>query len=328
MPHKTILITGASGFIGQALLKALCQSQYSVRATVRSQNSYNKLSAYQNHDHISLYMTGDLTTHTDWSNILPHVDTIIHCAARAHVLNETSNNPLEIFREMNCHATEHLAKEAIRHKIKRFIFMSSIGVLGQCNQEAFTTSSKPNPQEPYAQAKYEAEKVLMSLTNNIEMVIIRPPLVYGPGVGGNFKKLLDLVNKKIPLPFGKIHNQRQFIGLHNLVEFILTCIESPNAANQTFLVADKEVVTTTQLIQHMSIAMNKKMILLPFPHSMLQWGLNITGKKKLANQLLGNLTINYDQATKLLDWKPRYTLQEQLTETVEDYLKINKEFIF
>ncbi|HHF7348534.1 TPA: SDR family NAD(P)-dependent oxidoreductase [Legionella feeleii] len=324
MSNKIILVTGASGFIGQELVKTLGQNGYEVRATVRSESALRSVSQLKKQlqlDELTIYNLGELTAETNWDKVIQGVDTIVHCAARAHILRETSDNPLETFRQINCQATEHLAKEANRLGVKRFIFISSIGVLGNTSHaNPFNENSQPNPQVPYAQAKWEAEQRLKQLATNMELVIIRPPLVYGPGVKGNFEKLLNLVNKGLPLPFGKVKNRRQFIGVANLTDFIARCVEDAQAANQLFLVADREVVTTTQLLQQLSKAMGKKTVLLPIPHKVLEWGFRRIGKTKLADQLLNNLEINSDKAKTLLAWEPPYTMKEQLQQMV-DYHK-------
>lgn len=323
MSNKTVLVTGASGFVGQALVKILCQNGYEVRATVRSESSLRLVSQLKEQlqlQELTIYNLGELSTETSWDQVIKGVDTIVHCAARAHVLHETSDNPLETFRQINCQATEHLAKEANRLGVKRFIFISSIGVLGNSSYaNPFNENSQPNPQVPYAQVKWEAEQRLKQLATSMELVIIRPPLVYGPGVKGNFGKLVSLVNKGLPLPFGKVKNRRQFVGIANLTDFIARCIEAPKAANQLFLVADREVVTTTQLLQQLSKAMGKKTVLLPIPHKLLEWGFQGIGKAKLAEQLLNNLEINSDKAKTLLAWEPPFTMKEQLQQTVDYY---------
>jgi nucleoside-diphosphate-sugar epimerase len=323
MPHKTVLVTGASGFIGQALVKTLCQNGYEVRATVRSESALHLMSQFKEQLKLKKLTTlnlGELSSNTIWDEAIKGVGTIIHCAARAHVLHETSSNPLKTFRQANCQVTEHLGKEANRLAVQRFIFISSIGVLGNSSYATpFTENSPPNPQVPYAQAKWEAEQRLEQLATTMEFVIIRPPLVYGPGAKGNFEKLLSLVHKGFPLPFGKVQNKRQLIGIANLTDFIARCIEAPQAANQIFLVADKEVVTTTQLLQQLSKAMGKKARLLSIPHKLLVWGFQSIGKVKLAEQLLSNLEINSDKTKTILAWEPPFTMEEQLQHTVDYY---------
>lgn len=323
MSNKTLLITGSSGFIGQSLIKTLSLKGYFVRGTVRSENSFNNLLEYckkHNLKNVTLYNLGELTQSTDWGDVLLDVDTIIHCAARAHVLRETSLDPLNTFRQINCHATEHLAKEAQTYKVRRIIFISSIGVLGNSSHSTpFSENSLPNPQLPYAQSKLEAECSLIQISKNIETVIIRPPLVYGPGVKGNFKKLLDLVSTGIPLPFGAIKNKRQFIGIDNLIDLIIKCVESPKAANQIFLASDKENITTSELIKLISKLIKKKIILLPIPSQILKKCLHAVGKGRLSDQLINNLEILPGNTKSLLEWDPPYTMLEQLESTIEYY---------
>lgn len=327
MSNKTVLVTGASGFVGQALVKTLCHNGYEVRATVRSESAFQlviQLKEQQQLNGLTIYNLGELSDETSWHEVIQGVDTVVHCAARAHILQETSDNPLETFRQINCQATEHLAKEASRQGVRRFIFISSIGVLGNSSKaNPFHENSQPNPQAPYARTKLEAEQRLQQLTTTMELVIIRPPLIYGPGVKGNFGKLVNLVNKRIPLPFGKVKNRRQFIGIANLTDFIVRCIEVAKAANQLFLVADNEIVTTTELLQQLSKAMGKKSLLLPIPHKLLKWGFQGIGKAKLAEQLLNNLEINSDKAKNLLAWEPPFTMKEQIQQTV-DHIKSMK----
>lgn len=316
MSNKIILVTGASGFIGKALVTSLCQRGYEVRATVRSQLAEKQLSDYkhqQNLNTLTICNLGELNDKTNWQPTLKHVDTVIHCAARAHILRETSLDPLETFRKANTLVTKNLAQQAITQGVRRFIFLSSIGVLGtNTNLAPFTDQSLANPQAPYAQAKWEAEQALHALPNSIDRVIIRPPLVYGPGVGGNFAKLLNLIGKNIPLPLGAVKNKRQFIGVDNLVDFIIACIAPQTILNETFIIADNEMVTTTQLLRDLASVMNKKTILLPIPHRLLEWGLNVLGQSKIADQLLGNLEIKSDKAYQLLNWTQPFTMKEQL----------------
>jgi nucleoside-diphosphate-sugar epimerase len=327
MPNKIILITGINGFIGKALAKTLSNYGFEVRGTVRSDSAFQSMTEFINQFHlkkISLYNLGELTHKTEWSKVLGNIDIIIHCAARAHILQETNGDPINAFRQINFYATQHLAQVAITHNVRRIIFISSIGVLGNNSTIPFTDDSKPNPSLPYAQSKLEAEQCLIQLSKNIEVVIIRPPLVYGPGVKGNFKKLLNLIEKGLPLPLGHVKNKRQFIGIDNLVDFIMKCILSSNAANQTFLIADKEVISTTQLLKTLSKLMKKHMLLLPIPSQLLKSFLHIIGKKKIADQLLNNLEINFYNAKKLLDWEPPYTMTEQLQKTIEEHYRNKK----
>lgn len=316
MFSKRILVTGANGFVGKALVQSLCLKGYAVRATVRSASAHAFMLDYQEQQQLkslTIYNVGELSETTDWHEATNHVDTIVHCAARAHIMRETSTNPLETFRKINTQSTANLARQASNQGVRRFIFLSSIGVLGHNSYETpFNDASTPNPQVPYAQAKWEAEQSLHALPTAMDRIIIRPPIVYGSGVRGNFGALLNLIKKPIPLPFGAVKNRRQFIGIDNLIDFITTCIESENNINDTFLIADKEVISTTQLLQNISHAMGRKTFLLPIPHALLNWTLKSMGKSKIAGQLLGNLEINSNKAKNILNWEPPYSMTEQL----------------
>ena len=316
MSNKVILVTGANGFIGKALVKSLCLNGYVVRAAVRSASAVSFMLDYQKQQqltNLTIYNVGDLSETTNWHDAIDHVDTIVHCAARAHVLRETSTNPLETFRQQNTQSTANLAQQASDLGVRRFIFLSSIGVLGNNSYETpFTDVSIPNPQVPYAQAKWEAEQALHALPDDMDKIIIRPPNVYGSGVKGNFKALLNIMKKPFPIPLGAVKNKRQFLGVDNLVDFVTTCIESTKAINDTFLLADQEIISTTQLLRNISLAMGKRTILLPVPHRLLDWMLKSIGKSKMAGQLLGNLEIQSSKAYDSLGWKPPYTMQEQL----------------
>ena len=313
---KIILVTGASGFIGRSLVKSLCENGYEVRATVRSASAAALLSddkSQLNLKNLTIFNLGELTDETDWRAVLACVDTVIHCAARAHILKETSSNPLETFRQMNTRVTAHLAQQAYELNVRRFIFLSSMGVLGRSSHKMpFTDESSPNPQVPYAQAKWEAEQCLHAIPNTLDKVIIRPPLVYGVGVKGNLGLLMTAIKMHIPLPLGAVKNRRQMLGMNNLVDFILTCVQSEKTINDTFLIADKEVVSTTELLNHLADAVGKRAFLLPVSPRFLNRMLLLLGKSGMAEQLLGNFEIKSDKAQQLLGWAPRYSMQEQL----------------
>lgn len=324
MLNKVVLVTGASGFIGKALVRLLCQNAYTVRALVRSEyakNSLLELGEKLNVKYLSVYNVGDLYETTKLEEVLKKVDVVVHCAARAHILKETSINPLESFRQINTLATEHLAYMAVKMGVKRFVFLSSIGVLGNSSYEKpFRECSKPHPQTPYAQSKFEAEQILKHFSNEMEVVIVRPSLVYGLGVKGNFEKLINLVNNVRVLPFGKIDNGRQFIGINNLIHFILVCLEHINAANQLFLISDQEVLSTTELIKKIAKYMDRKIIFLPIPYKILSLGLKTIGKKKLCEQLLSNMEIDTNKAKKLLNWNQPFSMEFELRQTIKYYL--------
>ena len=311
-----VLITGASGFIGKALLtKLMTDSDYNLVIAVR------KLDSTINQ--VEQLVIPDLIQPIDWQNALTNVTTVIHLAARAHVLKETASDPLAAFRLVNVTATIELAKQALAAGVKRFIFISSIGVNGNSNTRAFTEQDTPHPVTNYARSKLEAEQALKSLTNNttMELVIIRPPLVYGKGVQANFYSLIKWVERDIPLPLGRVRNSRSLVALDNLVDFITICIKHPQAANQIFLVADKEQVSTPELLMLVAKIMGKKSKLLPIPVILLKFMALILGKKNMAIQLCDSLTVSTQKAQQLLTWQPPVSLYKILNDTVSYYLE-------
>lgn len=272
-----ILITGSSGFIGSSLLLALKSMRpYSITTVVRNKKNQDDV------EDRSIVMN-TIDQDSDWSAPLFGINTIIHLAARAHILNEQVTNPLAAFRETNTYATLNLAQQAANAGVRRFIFISSIGVNGnQTYAKPFTADDLPTPAEPYAISKHEAEIGLRQIAaeTGMEVVIIRPPLVYGANAPGNFGQLIKTVARGIPLPLGNIHNQRSLVALPNLIDLIATCIDHPAAANQTFLVADGEDLSTTELLQRLSRALGKPARLLSIPQSWLETAANPSGQTR------------------------------------------------
>lgn len=250
------------------------------------------------------------------------IDTLVHLSGRAHILKEDLNEPLEEFRRTNRDATIALASLAQDAGVERFVFISSIGVNGNLNHLPFSESDVPNPVEDYAISKHEAEIALLDMAacGQMEVTIIRPPLVYGAGAPGNFKLLLGLISQTRVLPFGAIKNKRSFVAINNLIDFIVTCIDHPKAANQVFLISDGEDVSTTQLLQKMAKAFEKRLILLPTPVFMMSYFLKLVGKGRVADRLFGSLQVDSSKARKLLGWKPVVTMDEQLKKIAEAYL--------
>ena len=251
---------------------------------------------------------------------------VIHAAARVHMMQDRSANPLAEFRKLNRDATLALAGLAADAGVKRFVFLSSIGVNGNNNMKPFGEKDTPNPQEPYAISKYEAEQGLEALAKktSMEVVIIRPPLVYGPNAPSNFGSLVNWLRRGVPLPLGGIHNKRSFVALDNLVSFIALCADrsqSPKAANQVFLISDGEDVSTTQLLRKVAEALGKKPRLLPVPVGLMSFAAKLIGKGDVANRLFGSLRVDSSKARDLLGWKPVITMEEQLNKTVAADLK-------
>lgn len=322
-----VLITGATGFIGMTLVENLVKASYDVVALVREPSLILPKDVVQ-------VVSGDMT---DWSVMNPssktkmkqallNIDVVIHLAARVHVMADSSNDPLTEFRALNRDATLALARVAAQAGVKRFIFLSSIGVNGNNNSEPFTEQDKVCPYQFYAFSKLEAEQELLTLaaSSKMDVTIIRPPLVYGPKAPGNFSTLMYWMNKNVPLPFGAIHNQRSLIALDNLVNFIILCIDHPKAANETFLISDDEDVSTTQLLQKVASALGNKTRLIPVPVGLMTLAAKLVGKKAVAERLFGSLRVDSSKARELLDWQPVITMDEQLKKTVKTYLENEK----
>lgn len=312
-----VLLTGATGFIGRTLTYNLAQQGFAVIGAVRTPASILP-------PHIPQVSIGNLLSDTDWTTALLDIDTLIHLAARAHILKDQATDPLAAFRETNTYATLNLAQQAANAGVQRFIFISSIGVNGnQTYTKPFTADDLPTPAEPYAVSKHEAEIGLRQIAaeTGMEVVIIRPPLVYGANAPGNFGQLIKTVARGIPLPLGNIHNQRSLVALPNLIDLITTCIDHPAAANQTFLVSDGEDLSTTELLQRLSHALGKPARLLPIPQSWLETALTLVGKRAIAQRLCGNLQVDISKTRDLLGWTPPVSVDAALHQTAQAYLQ-------
>lgn len=311
-----ILVTGANGFVGNALVTQLLADKYEVMGTVRSQVAILP-------DGGQILFIPDIAEQVDWNTILEGIDVVIHTVARAHVMKERISDPLEEFRKINVNATLALAKASAKIGVKQFIFLSSIGVNGNNNSAPFTERDEACPHDLYAVSKLEAELELQALAANSKMdvTIIRPPLIYGPKAPGNFSSLIHWVTKNIPLPLGAIHNLRSLVALDNLVSFIIHCIDHPKAVNEVFLIADGEDVSTTTLLRKVANAFGKKPNLIPVPVGLMIFMAKLVGKGDLATRLFGSLQVDSSKARELLGWKPIITMDEQLKKTAEAYLR-------
>jgi UDP-glucose 4-epimerase len=257
-----------------------------------------------------------LAPSTDWSTALNGVSVVVHCAARVHVMRDTSVDPLEEFRRVNVQGTLNLARQAAAAGVRRFVFVSSIKVNGEATQPGcpFTADDILAPLDPYGVSKMEAEQALREIVRQtgMEVVIIRPPLVYGPGVKANFAAMMRWLQRGVPLPLGAIHNQRSLVALDNLVDLIMTCIKHPAAANQTFLVSDGEDASTTELLRRMGQAMGHPARLLPVPASWLKLAAGLIDKRDVAQRLCGSLQVDISKTRELLGWVPPVSLDEGL----------------
>ncbi len=311
----TVLITGGNGFVGHALALTLRQHR-SVRVALRRLN-------FRLPKDIQV-VEGSLSGEWDWSQALMEVSAIIHCAARVHVMNESTQDPLSEFRRLNVEGTLNLARQAAQAGVRRFVFVSSIKVNGESTEAGgpFTANDVPAPLDPYGISKLEAEYALreLSVRTGMEVVIVRPPLVYGPGVKANFASMMKWVARGVPLPLGSIDNLRSMVALDNLVDFLIICLKHPAAAGQIFLVSDGEDVSTTELLRRTAKAMGKSILLLPVPSSWLQFCASLLGKGAVAQRLCGSLQVSIEKNRSLLDWQPPLTLDQGIKKAVDGAL--------
>ena len=314
-----VLVTGANGFIGSRLCRLLMERDYTVRAALRNSRPHDDLVEQE-----QAVAIGDIGSGTQWNAALHDVDCMVHLAARVHVMDETAVDPLSEFRVVNVDGTINLARQAAAAGVKRFIYLSSIKVNGEATQRRrpFTVDDQPAPADPYAISKAEAEQALLKLAieTDVDVVIIRPPLVYGPGVKANFLGMMRWLNRGIPLPFGSIYNKRSFVALDNLVDLIITCIEHPSATNQIFLAGDGEDLSTTDLLLRMGRALGHPARLIPVPEKILKVAAVLMGKRALAQRLCGSLQVDISKTRDRLDWEPIVTIDETLNKTAKSYL--------
>lgn len=310
-----VLVTGASGFVGRALTHALQISGYNVLGVVRQLQGHIGACSLDT-KRLAFKAVGNISNQTQWTPVLQGVDMVVHCAARVHVMREQASDPMAAFREVNVAGTLHLAEHAAAAGVRRFVFLSSIGVNGvqSAPGKSFSETDKSSPHNAYALSKWEAEQGLFSIANEtgLKVVIIRPPLVYGFGAPGNFGALMRAVQRGWLLPLGAVYNQRSQVALDNLVDFIATCLSHPQAANQTFLVSDGHDLSTTELVRGMQQAAGVPARLLPLPVWALQAGASLLGKGDAVQRLCGNLQVDMSKARSLLGWVPPVSVEEGL----------------
>lgn len=321
MPKK-ILVTGASGFLGKSLVQKLCAlPKVSVVAPLRKVNCMLPIEVEKMH-------FAGIDASTDWSSSLAGVEVVVHAAARVHVMHESPDQSIDRFHAINVEGTLRLAEQAIQAGVKRFIYISSIKVNGEATVPGrpFTAEDIPQPSDPYGISKFEAEQQLMKLAESglIEVVIIRPVLIYGPGVGANFKQMMYWLARGVPLPFGAIHNLRSLVSLDNVVDLISTCVNHPRAANQVFLVSDGEDISTTQLMRRLISFLCVKTWLVPVPMILLNFIARLLGRGAVAQRLLGSLQVDIKKNRELLGWVPPFSANEGLRATTQHFLESRK----
>jgi nucleoside-diphosphate-sugar epimerase len=311
-----VLVTGASGFVGSALCARLLVENWTVLGSVRQLP--DKISAGVNYRLVS-----DMSGDTNWSEILTGVNTVVHCAARVHIMRDTATDPLDVFREVNVKGTVRLAEQAVDGGVKRLVFISSLKVNGETTADhPFRADDIPEPTDPYSISKWEAEQALINIAakTGLEVVIIRPPLVYGIGVRANFLRLMQAVKFGLPLPLDAIKNRRSLVALDNLVALIVTCLDNNDAANQTFLVSDGEDLSTPELLRRTATAMKKSARLFPVSVPLLLKVAGILGKTDFALRLCSSLQADISKTRDLLGWTPPFTVNESLQKTTDYFL--------
>lgn len=320
---KSLLVTGATGFVGSHLLPLLINQGWRVNSAVRSYS--DRLSLNTNP-----LLIGNIDGDTNWHHALDGIDTVIHLAARAHILHDNLPNSEAEFFKVNTQGTTNLAKQSIEAGVKHFIFISSIGAMATLSDQPLTENSPCQPDSPYGRSKFQAEQVLIDLASRSKMnwTILRPTLVYGSSNPGNMERLIKLVEQGFPLPFGRVKNHRSFVYVGNLIDAIATCLTHPNAKNQIFLVSDGQDLSTPELIRKIAYHLERPCNLLPVPPSLLRIAGHVGDALEQLTQrsfplntltvdrLLGSLFVDSSYIRTTLDWQPPYTLDEGLSKTL------------
>jgi len=312
----TVLVTGANGFVGSALCSKIARDGMQTRGAVRLCSAGER-----NTEAINV---GEVSSKTNWFSALENVQQVVHCAARVHMVNERSSTPLAAFRRVNVEGTANLARQAAATGVRRFVFLSSVKVNGEFTEtgQPFTADDAPAPKDPYGVSKYEAEKLLRKIAaeTGMEVVIIRPPLVYGPGVKANFESMMRWLVRGVPLPLAAMtNNRRSLVALDNLVDLIVTCLNHPAAANQTFLVSDGEDLSSAQLLKRMGAAIGHPAHLFYLPPALLKLGASVLNKPGIYQRLCGSLQLDIAKTRQLLGWTPPVSVDEGLRRAAEGF---------
>lgn len=314
--NRKVLVTGANGFVGRPLCAEMFRQGWEVRSAVRTSSQF----ADALKDNV---VVGNIDANTNWAEALSGIDVVIHLAARVHVMNEHVADPLTEFLAINLYGTTNLARQAAAAGVKRFIYVSSVKVNGELTLKGhpFVESNKPQPQDFYAASKWQAEQALQDISQEtgMEIVIVRPPLVYGPGVKANFIKLLAMVDRGIPLPIANVQNSRSLIYVANLVDALITCATHPAVAGQTYLVSDGEDVSTPQLVRAMANALHRPNRVFPIPIALMRGAAKLFGKSAVIDRFTQSLVIDSSKIRNELGWQPPYTMAQGLQATAEWY---------
>lgn len=310
-------MTGANGFVGRHVVEYLIERGHDVRAATRREVAPSDERARR-------VPAPDLGPDSDWRAAVAGVDVVVHCAARVHIMNDEAANPLVQFRRANCEGTVALAKAAVAARVKRFVFLSSIKVNGEETpvNRPFRAEDDPKPSDPYGLSKLEAEQALFDLSSQtgMEVAVIRPVLVYGPGVRANFRAMMMVVEKRIPLPLGSIQNRRSIVFVGNLADLVHIAATHPAASGKVLLVSDGHDVSTTEILRLLGQTMRKPARLVPVPTRLMLLLFTLIGKKALAQRLFGSLSVDIASTRELLGWSPPYRIDTAFRETVEAYL--------
>ena len=305
-----ILVTGANGFVGRGLCAELAARGRPFRTAVRDLPEPDP----------QAFGVGDIHADTDWEAALAGAEAVIHCAARVHVMQDSAADPLTAFRAVNVEGTQRLAEVAATVGVRRLVFLSSIKVNGESTAPGapFRASDSPRPSDAYAVSKWEAEQALHAVASRtgLEVVLVRPPLVYGPGVRANFERLMRLVARGAPIPLGKVDNRRSMVGLDNLVDLLIRCVDHPAAAGQTFLVSDGRDLSTPEWIRMLAAVIGRPARLLPVPPALLRLGGRLTGRGAEVERLIDSLQLDIESTCETLDWSPPVSVEEGLSRTV------------
>lgn len=321
-----VLVTGANGFVGKALVQRVASEPgYLAIAAVR-EGERSGASVGGLHDAMLRWVElGDLAGAELIPDLFAGVEVVVHCAARVHIMHEVNADPLSAFRAVNLNGTLNLARAAVQAGVRRFVFLSTVKVHGEGTPygKPFTADAVLCPVDPYAVSKMEAERALMVLAaeTGLEVVIVRPPLVYGPGVKANFLNMMKWLNNGIPLPFGAIRNDRSLVALDNLVDFLMVCLDHPNAAGQAFLISDGESLSTADLLRRLGAALGKPARLLSVPTALVQGAGIVLGKRIMVERLCGSLQVDIGKARTLLGWMPPVSVDNALASTAAAFLK-------